>query len=457
MAAFFTGLLSGGASGLLDYEARQHKEKLDEIDKRREIIKVVMPSLPHDMQGRALELLLGISPETETGKGKGKGKGNADQQRDAAYREFIDQVKGSGQVKPTPGIVAGPGGPPDIGGAGTAGAAGAAGAPAGTIGSARTPPIIEPTTGEAMGQAKTPPVFSLPKVPGTQNLSPSQQFSVPPMPQAPGTQALSVGAMPQNPFERAAQERAQEQIDLEKMKATQITGPEKEAEHKARMEEEAAKEKAQTERETAKDIATQEREDTKEKALNLRLKNQQNLQLSLERLKEVAADNRMSKHDAVLLRMTNIKAAEALERQAIQDRQKNITGTIADLQKQLTQATSVYKARESEAAKMRAQAAANPIKQKLGMGVDWSQLPDVQAAQEDIDNAKAALAFLTDHKVGAVSGKEDLEDITAKTEDILRNGPQTQSKSDWIKNNPGRSDVDAVMLKLQKQGIKVIP
>lgn len=237
-----------------------------------------------------------------------------------------------------------------------------------------------------------------------------------------------------------------EQLAFEQKREEEVTGPA-----------ERRRAQAEDERQAARDKAAQERADTTQRALELRLRNQQAFELSMQRLKDASAENRERMRNAAEVRAMDRKAGDALDKQNMAERQKSVTSTLADLQKQLTQATNVWKSKQAEADSMAKQAAASPVHQMLGMGVDWSKLPDVQAAQDDIDNAKAALTFFNDNKADIIGGKADMDEITAKTEDILRNGQPQQSRSEWMQANPGRTDVDDVMRKLMKQGVKITP
>jgi hypothetical protein len=255
----------------------------------------------------------------------------------------------------------------------------------------------------------------------------------------------SIPLPPKRKIYKSAEDQENEELAFEKRREEEVTGPAEER-----------RQKAEDERQAARDRDAQARADATQRALDLRLKNQQNFQLSLERLKQAASDNRERMRNANEVRVMDRKAAETLDKQNIAERQKGVSSTLSDLQKQLTQATAVWKQKESEAANMRKLADANPIHQKLGLGVDWSKLPDVQAAQEDIENAKAALVFFNDHKTGVIQGKEDMDDITAKTEDILRNGQPEWSRSSWSQANPEK-DAEKASIAAMKQGFKVVP
>jgi hypothetical protein len=255
----------------------------------------------------------------------------------------------------------------------------------------------------------------------------------------------SVPTPPKRKIYKTDRDREDEAIAFDKRREQEITGPADER-----------RAKAEDERQKAREDAAQERAEANQRALDLRLKNQQSFQLSLERLKQSAADNRERMRNANEVRSMDRKAGDVLDKQNMTERQKNITSTLNDLQKQLTQATNVWKAKEAEAANMRKQAEANPVHQALGLGVDWSKLPDVQAAKEDIDNAKAALAYFNDHKTAVAQGKEDMDEITAKTEDILRNGQPEWSRAAWSEANSGK-DAEKASIAAMKQGFKVVP
>lgn len=270
---------------------------------------------------------------------------------------------------------------------------------------------------------------------------------------------MGLGSVPEPPARKifkTEKDLEDEQIRLEKRRAEEVTGPEKREEEKARLEEETTREKAAQEREDVRQQAQDLRDDMRQQAMDLRLKNQQGFQLSLERLREIASENRERIRDSAMFRLTDVKASDALDKQARVERAKNITSTLGDLQKQLTQATNVWKAKTAQVAAMQKQAAANPVHQMFGLGVDFSQLPDVTAAQQDIENAKAAISYLTANKSAVIDGKADMDEVTAKTEDIMRNGQPQWSKSAWSAANPGK-DADRAALQAMKQGLKVIP
>jgi hypothetical protein len=253
----------------------------------------------------------------------------------------------------------------------------------------------------------------------------------------------TVPTPPQRKVFKTEQDKQDEEIAFEKRKQSEVIGPEKRAEEAATEERERLRIKGEEERQDARDKTTMERQEATQKALDMRLKNQQGFQLSLERLKELAADNRERMREASQWKLTDTKAGDALEKQAIAERAKNVSETLKTLQAQLTQATTVQKQREAEA-------------EKRGWTSFWKDSVDVTSAAEDIENAKAAITFLTDNKADVISGKKDMDEITGKTEDILRNGQPQWSRGAWSAANPGK-DVEKASLAAMKQGLKVVP
>lgn len=414
MAAFMSGLLGGLGGGLLDRERQQHEDKVRDAESRKRILETVMnnpDTRPEDKQA-ILKIL--ISPgglDQPKGKGKGKGKGNPDAGN--PLHDFLDRLSGLGS-----------------GGGG--------------IG---TPPFIAP--GMRAEGSPPPPVTP-------------QSLTVPPMPSQGATgqpgatekpetsqptgkpnQALSVPAMPQQGIFKTQAEKDQEEIDRQKRYYQEVVKPEKEEERKALEEHEDKLIKAGQAREDAKLQAAQDREDARQHALDTRMKLQEGFQLEMEGIKERAAENRERIRDAAQLRLTDAKTADVIDKQGRIERQKNVSETLKSLQQQITTATGLLKSREAEA-------------QKQSWWKFWQDSPDTKSAQEDIDNAKSALAFLTDHKTAVIEGKENMDEVTAKTEDILRNGQPTWSQSNWVKEHPGK-DVTKAALLAKQQGLQVVP
>ena len=248
---------------------------------------------------------------------------------------------------------------------------------------------------------------------------------------------------PQRKVYKTAQDEEDERIRLAKRMQTEVTGPAKQAEEEAEQKREETRLASEETRAAARDKATQDRADATQHALDTRLKNQQSFQERIERMRETAADNRERLRDVVQFRLTDSKAADALEKQATAERAKNVSETLKGLQQQITTATGLLKSRESEA-------------QKQSWYQFWKDSPDTVSAQEDIANAQAAFTFLTDHKTAVIQGKEDMDEITAKTEDILRNGQPQWSRAAWAAANPGK-DVEKASIAAMKQGLKVGP
>lgn len=257
---------------------------------------------------------------------------------------------------------------------------------------------------------------------------------------------LGFGQVPTRPkpqIYKTPQEQQDEAIAFERRKEEEVTGP---AEQR-RLDAEAARQKerddAAAAREAAREKAAQDRDDARQRALDVRLKNQQQFEERIKRMQEDAATNRERMRDAAQFRLSDSKAADALEKQAQAERAKNISETLKLMQQGLTQATGLLKSREAEA-------------QKQPWYQFWKDAPDTASAAEDIENAKAAITFLTDHKTDVIAGKEDMDEITAKTEDIMRNGQPQWSRSQWAAANPGK-DVEKASLAAMKAGMKVVP
>ncbi len=423
MAAFMSGLLSGFGSTLLEQKRKKHEEDLRAAESRKRILETVMNN-PDTKPGDKQELLkILITPDVGTSGGKEKGKGKGKQQGGGdALSQFLERLGGMNvEGKASPGAGGGPSGA----------SGGAAASPA--------PPQPSPEDSQfAPREGSVPGKFSVPPMPsGATNGAGKAQ------PTGSGSQPLSVKPMPTQGIFKTTQEKNQEEIDLEKARYEQITGPEKDKERKAVQDREDALIKAGNERKDAELKAQQEREDARQLALDTRLKSQQGFQERMERMRENATSDRQMSHDAAVLRLTDSKAADALGKQATAERQKNISETLKLMQQQLTGATGLLKSREAEA-------------EKRGLMQFWKDAPDTQGAMEDVENAKAAISYLTDHKTAVISGKEDMDEVTAKTEDIIRNGQPEWSSSAWSQKNPGK-DVKVAELAAMKAGMKVVP
>jgi hypothetical protein len=248
---------------------------------------------------------------------------------------------------------------------------------------------------------------------------------------------------PQRKVYKTSEDEQDEKIAGAKSMQQEVTGPAE----KQRADEEAARQAARDadldKREAAREKAAADRAEATQHALDVRTRNQQAFQERIERMREQAADNRERMRDAATFKLTDSKAGDQLEKVATAERAKNISETLKGLQAQITQATGLLKTREAEA-------------QKQSWYQFWKDSPDTKSAQEDIGNAQAAVTFLTDHKTAVIQGKEDMDDITAKTEDILRNGQPQWSRSQWLAAHAG-GDAEKASIAATKKGLKVVP
>jgi hypothetical protein len=427
MGDFLGGLLSGVGKGLLDRERKQHDDKIRDNESRQRILESVMnnpDTRPEDKQA-ILKIL--ITP-SDQGSGKGKGK----KQASNPLHDFIDKVGG---------MMGGATGSASSNSSGTVPTKG----PGGYSG-----PDVLPASNDDIAGGPTPrgggPVpdpaqkpLSVPQMPSGASASPANG-----KPAGANGQGLSVPPMPQKGIFKSQQEKDQEQIDREKNFYEQVTKPEKEADQKALQDREDKLIQAGHDREDAKEKAQQLRDDARQRALDTRMKSQQGFQERMEEMRARSAENRDRIRSAEQFKLTDSKTYAAMGKQNQAERQKSVSETLKSLQQQITTSTGVMKSRESEASKQ-------PSYEF------WKNAPDTKSAKEDIENANAAYQFLTDHKTAVIEGKEDMDDITEKTEDIVRNGVPIQSKAEWVKNNPDRKDADQVMQKLARTGVKVVP
>jgi hypothetical protein len=444
--AFVSGLLGGFGKTALENKRKKHEEDMREVEGRKRILENVLnnpDTRPEDRQA-ILKILLTPSSGDSGGKGKGKGKGK---QANDPVQQFMDMLGGMGTgAQATPAA-----------GGGTGGAQG--GSPAapqtgsGSFGEVPTtgpggyagPRVLPPSNDDIAVRRGGGPVpdpdqqpFSVAPMPGASNGA-----GTTPTTNGKSTAPLSVKAMPTQGIFKTQAEKDQEQIDFEKRHYEEVVKPEKEAERKALADREDLLIRAGNEREDAKLKAQQERDDARQLALDTRMKSQEAFQERMARMREDSASNRQMRHDAAMLRLTDSKAADAMDKQAVVERQKNISETLKLMQQQLTSATGLLKSREAEA-------------EKRGLMSFWKDAPDTKSAMEDVENATAAISYLTDHKTAVISGKEDMDEVTAKTDDILRNGQPQWSSSAWSKANPGK-DVKAAELAAMKAGMKVVP
>jgi hypothetical protein len=262
------------------------------------------------------------------------------------------------------------------------------------------------------------------------------------------TQALtgSLGQTPTPPQRKVfktAQDEQDEKIAGAKRMQQEVTGPAEKERLDAEQKREETRLKSEEERQAARDKDAKDRAEATQHALDVRTKNAQAFQERMERLREAAAMDRERLRDVQMFKLSDVKASQGLEKVAMTDRAKNISETLKGLQAQITQATGLLKSREAEA-------------QKQSWYQFWKDSPDTKSAQEDIANAQAAFTFLTDHKTSVIQGKEDMDDITAKTEDILRNGQPEWSRGAWAAANPGK-DPEKASIAATKQGLKVVP
>jgi hypothetical protein len=425
MAAFVSGLLGTLGGSLLDHEQQQHAEKVAEVKNRQDALKAFLssPDLTPEARIAGFKALLAAAPDKQEKGKKGKGK----QAASDPLSQFMDMLGGS-QGKATSGAGGGPGG-----GQGATTATPAA-------------PQASPEDSQfAPREGSTPASLAIPPIPGTQATGqPGAQNGAGTTPTNGKSAApLSVKPMPTQGIFKSQADKDQEQLDFEKRRYEQVVKPEKEAERKALQEREDELIRAGNEREDAKLKAQQQRDDARQLALDTRMKSQEAFQERMATMREHASSDRQMRHDAATLRLTDSKAADALDKQATAERQKNISETLKLMQQQLTSSTGLLKSREAEA-------------EKRGWTSFWKDAPDTQSAMEDVENAKAAITYLTEHKTAAISGKEDMDEVTAKTEDILRNGQPQWSRAAWAQANQGK-DVKAAELAAMKAGMKVVP
>jgi hypothetical protein len=278
---------------------------------------------------------------------------------------------------------------------------------------------------------------------GTQRTTQAPFEEVPPAPKA----GAGIEPVPQGPAKgkvfKTTEELADEDIAAKKKLYERVTGPEKRKEEEAAAERERIRQKAQDEREDTRIAEQEKRDNARQAAMDARLKQTQGFQERMKRMEIAAANDRELKREIAQFRLTDSKTADALEKTAIQQRRMALTSTLSNLEASITQATGLQKSREAEGA-------------KKGWTQFWKDNPDIEGAKQERENALAARDFLNEHKDAIINGKEDMDEMVGKANDIIREGPTEWSRSVYVNENPGK-DANKAAIEARKKGMKVVP
>lgn len=252
-------------------------------------------------------------------------------------------------------------------------------------------------------------------------------------PGTPGDASLNLGNVPTRPTAptgpvktmKTDQDLADEEISLAKRKSKEVTIPEREqteaAADKRQQQrdidtENRAESKAQRDavRDDQKAKLQEQRENVRQIALDARQRNAQAFQERLVTLREKATSALEMQREAIRMKETDGKAADALSKQSKTMLGSAYNGEVVTLRQQVTQAEQRLKAAETAAA-------------KIGfLGKLWTDMPDTQGAKQDLDNAKASLAFLERNRADVITGKAEFDSVVDQAQDIMESGvPQT--------------------------------
>jgi hypothetical protein len=176
--------------------------------------------------------------------------------------------------------------------------------------------------------------------------------------------------------------------------------------------------------------------------LNAQLTIKQNFDDHLQQMRDASAERRERMRSADEIRLYDKRAGDALDKQNKQSLQKEVSENLSSLQKQLTDSTRVFMQAQAAGNKLNEDAQKQTKWQRFWTPIDLSKEPDTQEASSQIDNAKAAIGYLTQHKDKVIQGKEDIDEVNDNVQDILRNGPHVLKKSDFFADNPGATEAD---------------
>jgi hypothetical protein len=141
----------------------------------------------------------------------------------------------------------------------------------------------------------------------------------------------------------------------------------------------------------------------------------QQFQNNLERMREIAAENRQAERDMTMLKAEGMRlSAEDKRRLEVTPAQLNtqVGSVISDMKGQLAQASQRLNEITTQASKSRWY---HPYAES---GAD-----DVKQAQASYDNLKSAVNYLSAHRAGIISKKEELEDVVNQAQQIMVGSP----------------------------------